>query len=207
MNLIEKATVIHFHRHRIAQYQAGSSMALGWKNQHSQDARFAALMPIGNMQGCTVLDIGCGYGDFKAYLDHHATDYSYTGIDMMPEFIDAAQARYADHGNAAFYQCDFTQQTLPEVDYVFASGALSYRSENPDFFLAMIDKLHRAARCGLAFNMLDAAYFPSHPLLVGHDRATVLDFCQNLSAQVELVSGYLSDDFTILLRKTAHSTL
>ncbi|WP_248794680.1 class I SAM-dependent methyltransferase [Pseudomonas sp. MWU13-2105] len=205
VNLIEKATLMHFHRHRIAEHSRGSTKALGWKDQHSQDARFAVLARIGPLQGCTVLDVGCGHGDLKAYLDRIAPDAAalgaYIGVDLLPEFIETAQARFSGQDNVAFYQCDFSQLILPEVDYVFASGALSYRSTEVDYYQRMIAKFYQAARHGLAFNMLDAALFPEHPLLVGHDRAGVLAYCQSLSGNVEVVDGYRVDDFTLLMWK------
>ena len=66
----------------------------------------------------------------------------------------------------------------------------------------MIEKMYAAAGRALAFNMLDAAVFPEHPLLVGHDAEQVVAFCERLSPDVRLVRGYLEDDFTILMYRT-----
>lgn len=199
MNLIEKATVMHYHRHRIAEFALGSARALGWRNQLSQDTRFEVMATIGELHARSVLDVGCGHGDLKAYLDQFAQDYDYIGIDQMPEFINDARQRYAGYANAAFFQSDFSQQELPQVDYVIASGALGYHCAQPDFYLAMIAKFYTAARVGLGFNMLDARTFAAHDLLVGHDRDAVLEFCQGLSPKVRLVTDYLADDFTIFM--------
>jgi trans-aconitate methyltransferase len=35
--------------------------------------------------------IGCGYGDLKQYLDQSFSDFTYIGIDQMPEFISEAK--------------------------------------------------------------------------------------------------------------------
>jgi SAM-dependent methyltransferase len=199
MNLIEKATVMHYHRHRIAEFDLGTARALGWRNQLSQDARFEVMATIGDLHGRSVLDVGCGHGDLKAYFDQLAQDYDYIGIDQMPEFIADARKRYAGYANAAFFQSDFSQQELPEVDYVIASGALGYRCAQPNFYFDMIAKFYAAARVGLGFNMLDVHTFPQHDLLIGHDRDAVLAFCQTLSPNVKLVTGYLDDDFTIFM--------
>lgn len=203
MNLIEKATVMHYHRHRIVEFALGSARALGWRNQLSQDARFEVISTIGELHRRSVLDVGCGHGDLKAYLDQLAQDYDYIGIDQMPEFINDARKRYAGYANAAFFQSDFSQQDLPQVDYVIASGALGYRCAQPSFYFDMIAKFYAAARVGLSFNMLDANTFPEHDLLLGHDRDAMLTFCQTLSPKVRLVTGYFEDDFTIFMYREA----
>ncbi len=199
MDLLEKATVMHYHRHRIAEYQNGSVESLGWRSQVSQRLRYQQLIKVGDLNGASVLDIGCGYGDLKAFLDLHAVDFDYIGVDQMPEFIAEARQRYAGYSRTAFYQTDFSTAELPQVDVVFASGALGYRCKNDSFYTDMICKLYNSARFALAFNMLDKKHFPQHNLLVGHDRDEILTLCQALSPRVDCLSGYLEDDFTVLM--------
>ena len=199
MNLLEKATIMHYHRHRITEFDLGTAKALGWRNELSQSVRFEVLARIGDFHHCSVLDVGCGQCDLKSYLDQHEREYDYIGIDQMPEFIEHARERFAGARNAVFFQSDFSQEELPEVDYVIASGALGYRCDQPDYYRAMLCKFYAAARRGLAFNMLDVETFPGHSLLVGHNRLAVLEFCRTLSPRVELITGYLGDDFSIFI--------
>jgi ubiquinone/menaquinone biosynthesis C-methylase UbiE len=103
MDLIEKATVMHYHRHRIEQYRCGTVESLGWRNINSQQARYKALTKVGDLSGASMLDVGCGYGDLKAYLDQHYTDFDYIGIDLQPEFINQAKARYKGLSRTWFY--------------------------------------------------------------------------------------------------------
>lgn len=49
--------------------------------------------------------------------------------------------------------------------------------------------------------MLDAVYFPEHPLLLGHDRDQITVFGQTLSPTVEVLIGYLDNDFTVFMHK------
>jgi trans-aconitate methyltransferase len=197
MNLIEKATIIHYHRHRIAAYGDGTVRALGWKSEESQVKRYEVLSTVGDLNGCSLLDVGCGYGDLKGYLDGRFSGFTYIGIDQMPEFIAEAKERYKDCSDTFFYQTDFTTVAFPRVDYVMASGVLSYRCNSPDFYTDMIQKMYEAATRAVAFNMLDADIFTEHPLLVGHDCAKVVAFCRSLSPRVKVVRGYLEDDFTV----------
>jgi SAM-dependent methyltransferase len=203
MDLIEKATVLHYHRRRISQFQPEGVKALGWRGLESQRKRFEVLLRLGDFTGSTVLDAGCGYGDLKAFLDQHCQPFTYIGIDHMPEFINEAKARYGGRADTYFYRTDFTLAQLPQVDYVIASGAFCYRCAEPGHYFRMIRKLFDAARIALAFNMLDGAVFPQHDLLTGHDRGEVTAYCRTLAPRVESISGYLEDDFTVFLHREA----
>ena len=202
MDLIEKATVLHYHRHRIHQFQPGSVEALGWRGSESQRTRFEVLLRLGDFNGSTVLDAGCGHGDLKLFLDRHCLgNFTYIGIDQMPEFIEEAKTRYGSLPDTHFYWADFTQAQLPRADYVIASGAFCYRSANSDHHFSMIRKLFKTAKIALAFNMLDAAVFPQHALLIGHNRSEVAKFCRGLTSHVETIDGYLEDDFTVMMHR------
>ena len=201
MNLMEKATIIHYHRHRIQKYNSGTVEALGYRGQDSQSKRFATLVEAGDISGNSLLDVGCGYGDLKAYLDAHFHGFDYIGIDQMAEFITEARNLYGQRPNCYFCIADFSIVDLPSADYVFASGVLGYRCADTNFYFSMIEKMYRAANKVLAFNMLDVAKFPQHELLTGHDSEKVLAFCKTLSPDVRLIRGYLEDDFTVLMYK------
>jgi len=201
MTLLEKATIMHFHRHRIDHFASGTVEALGYRAKESQSRRFAALAEVDDLNGGSLLDIGCGHGDLKAYLDERFHGFSYIGIDQMPEFIAEARSLYGQRPNCYFCMADFTSAELPQADYVFASGVLGYRCEEKDFYFSMVAKMYGAAGKALAFNMLDAAIFPQHELLTGHDPEKVVEFCNTLSPEVRLVRGYLEDDFTVLMYK------
>jgi len=198
MELIEKATIIHYHRHRIKEF-SGTVKSLGWKEEQSQLKRFEMIFKLADFNGCSIMDVGCGQGDLKGFLDQRVSGFSYIGIDQMPEFIIEAEKRYCHLPDTNFYQADFSAAELPRVDYVIASGALGYRSENAGYYKEVIASMYASAKCALAFNMLDVTSFPEHPLLVGHDAAEIAVFCKMLSPRVELINDYLDDDFTLFM--------
>ena len=169
MELIEKATIMHYHRHRIKAFNPGTVKSLGWKGDDSQQKRFEVLAEVADLNGASVLDLGCGQGDLKGFLDNRFSAFRYIGIDQMPEFITEAAHRYGQLPDTRFYQRDFSTAALPPVEYVIACGALGYRCAKPNWFNEMIAKMYASASRALAFNMLDVVTFPDHPLLVGHD--------------------------------------
>jgi len=199
VNLLESATILHYHRHRIATYGDGGVQALGWKSLGSQRKRFEVIAGSADFDGHSILDVGCGHGDLKAFLDERFVDFTYIGIDQVPEFIAQAEARYDACTRTWFYCRDFGKLALPGVDYVIASGALGYRCAEPQFHLEMVRKMYQAAGRALIFNALDAAFFPDHPLLVGRDYEELVAYCRGLCPDVTVVRGYLQDDFTICM--------
>jgi trans-aconitate methyltransferase len=201
MNPIDRATIQHYHRHRIAAFGAGTR-ALGWRGEPSQHKRFEVIAAASDFNGATVLDVGCGLGDLKAYLDERFDGVRYLGVDQMPEFIAAASQRYAHCPRTALYCTDFSTARLPLSDVVVASGALGYRCAEPDFHFHMIRRMWAACAGVLVFNCLDEASFAAHPLLVGRNVADVMGLCRSLAGEVELVRGYLDDDFTVVMRRS-----
>ncbi len=202
MNLIEKATIMHFHRHRISEYGDSTVESLGWKASESQRKRFDVIAELGDYNSCSILDIGCGYGDLKSFLDIRFKEFAYIGIDQMPEFISAAKSVYVKCPETYFYQTDFNTAEFPQVDYVIASGAFGYRCADPEFFFNMIEKMYKASTKAIAFNMLDIEHFPKHDLLTGHDPKKVEAYCDKLCLDVKVINGYLKDDFTVFMHKT-----
>ena len=47
----------------------------------------SAFLQIGKLDGCSVLDVGCGIGDFAVYLEACGIDVDFTGYDIVPEAI------------------------------------------------------------------------------------------------------------------------
>jgi len=201
MELIEKATIIHYHRHRIKAF-SDTVKSLGWKGEESQLKRFEVIFQLADFNSCSIMDVGCGQGDLKGFLGQRVAGFSYIGIDQMPEFIIEAEKRYGYMPDTHFYQADFSSAELPKVDYVIASGALGYRSANTAYYKEVIASMYASAKCALAFNMLDVTAFPEHPLLVGHDAEEIVAFCKMLSPRVELINNYLDDDFTLFMYRS-----
>lgn len=198
MNIIEKEVVKAYHR---ARQDDSAVYALGYRSDDEQCLRFDALCQWGDMSEMLVLDMGCGYGDFKVFLDQRYSSVTYLGLDFVTEFIDTAGCRFAQDHNCDFLCIDFEDAILPKVDVVVASGSLNYRSTQAGHPWSMIKKMWQAAEKGIAFNLLHRHCFAHSKLLCGYESAEVMDFCRQFTDDVRLVSGYLPDDFTILMRR------
>lgn len=198
MNLLEKARVQAFHR---ARFGAPPLTELGYRNADSQLLRFETLCQWGDMSGALILDLGCGHGDLRPFVAARYAATQYLGVDFLKEFIAVAQERHGHWPDTQFLQADFLSVGLPEVDIAIASGSLNYRSDNALHPWQAISRMWECARRGVAFNLLDARHFAADEVLCGYDPDEVLAFCRQLDPAAELITGYLRDDMTVLMRR------
>jgi ubiquinone/menaquinone biosynthesis C-methylase UbiE len=64
MDILTRLQIIKYHQDAIIKFGINSKEALGWKNEKNQLARFNALYNINDLNNHSVLDLGCGIGDF-----------------------------------------------------------------------------------------------------------------------------------------------
>jgi ubiquinone/menaquinone biosynthesis C-methylase UbiE len=97
------------------------------------------------VKGKDVLDVACGTGVGTSYL-HHAGARSVWGLDIDPQAIAFARARY---GIASFAQCDATELCLPDgsVDVVVSFETIEHLQDHQKY----IKECRRVLRPGGIF--------------------------------------------------------
>jgi SAM-dependent methyltransferase len=166
-----------------------------------QRDRFAQLNRIADLNGRSIADVGCGVGDFYAYLRRHVGDFAYLGVDLMAEMAERAGERFPE---ASFTAVDVLAQGLPdEYDYVLMSAVFNDPMPDPTGYLRdVVSACWPAARLGLGFNFIsDRAQRQDRESLCYHDPLAVLDFCLGLSPHVELAHFYARADVSVFVRR------
>ncbi len=159
-------------------------------------------MLLGALQGSTVLDAGCGLGDFYAFLlEKHSNDLCYVGLDLMPQFIARAAERFAADSRARFVPQSWEQWQSP-VDWIFSSGAFNLGQPEPYAYVRK-HLLHflTLARRGMAVNFLSNSTTATQrdPNFFYYDPAEILRLALDLTPHVVLHHDYLPNDFTVFL--------
>lgn len=107
-----------------------------------------------SLNGASILDVGCGTGDFYNYLKQRGIK-DYLGIDIYHMSVEYAQMKYPE---GKFATSDFLTFDLRPLafDYVFCSGALAavLATDNYQMMEAFIAKMWPLAKIGVAFNFL-----------------------------------------------------
>ncbi|MFA5997446.1 MAG: class I SAM-dependent methyltransferase [Candidatus Paceibacterota bacterium] len=197
MNIDDKKKITAFYEDVYAKYGT-DARSVHWADEHNQLVRFETLSKIANLSGKSVLDVGCGLGDLYKYFVSHSIPVDYSGIDIVPTFIDRARERFPD----GRFLCGDAETLNTEYDYVLASGVLSFVIPNDkEHYFAMIKKMFDHAKEGLAFNMLNETAHPSDDTYLSYNIDEVAKYCKTLSPRVVVVSDYLPWDFTVYMYK------
>lgn len=135
--------------------------------QHGEDDGWGEKDKYGNFQlltkiseftkqpieGSSILDVGCGTGDFVAFLRGHTIE-DYLGVDIVKLSIQLAKLKYPKE---KFRSGDFLKLKIDkQYDFVFSSGAMSaiLKTDNYALMESFIIKMWEHARLGVAFNFL-----------------------------------------------------
>lgn len=181
--------------------QHGSDpQALNWGSREKQELRFRVLSEIGIEPDSSVMDIGCGLGDFCGWLKKQGIKTDFTGVDITEAMVEHSRKTYPD---AKFTCLNVLEMEHPEEwahDYVFASGLFSKRAKaGMPYMKTTIERMFLLCRKGLAFNSLSGWADSKEEGEFHPDPAEVLTFCKSLSRRVMLRHDYHPGDFTVYI--------
>ncbi len=171
--------------------------ALGWNSPASQRVRFEALASIGDLNGCSVLDVGCGFGDFFGYLGEKDIILSdYLGIDLVEGMITEACRKYPE---ADFETTSILEPAIGYYDFVFASGIFGLESPDWSFYVrCMLARMFEICKVGVSVNFLSVGRGSN---LESHytDPDVVADLFCDVNAKIKYKLDYKLNDFTMFI--------
>jgi len=174
--------------------------ALYWSTREIQELRFEMLAGIGIVGGDSLLDVGCGFGDFNSWFENLDGALDYTGIDLSPDLLAEGGKRHPD---VTFHCGDLFDMAFAErsFDWVILSGALNEQlQDDGEYARRSIERMYALCRKGVAFNLLDARHLNAHDLQ-SHQPEEMLSWCRGLCPDCALQDNYLKNDFTIYMRR------
>lgn len=187
---------------RLAKQHGAGFRAADWGSVQSQELRFRVLSECGLGMRDSILDVGCGLGDFYGWLEARGYKGAYTGIDIASEAVGIARAKYP---KACFVVGDIAdKETLAgeKHEIVVASGIFAKRPESGQKYLeAMVMRMFGRCRRALAFNSLSSWATDTEGGEFYADPVKTLDFCRTLTPWLALRTDYHPRDFTIYLYK------
>lgn len=181
--------------------------SLFWAGKGAAHQRFRQFWAEIDFTNKDVLDVGCGFGEFGKFILKRYEGVTYTGIDIVPEFIESAK-KLVPKGHFEVRNL-FNDPIEKKFDVVIASGILNSNLPaqagvdcNMDYRKAGITKLFKMTKNILAFNMLGG-----HPQPITKkdsnvwyaDSLEIVEYCTTLTHRVILRANYHPRDFTILL--------
>jgi len=195
----DKVKIIEYFEKRLEQYGI-SPQTMGWRDKKQQYMRFCILAEIGNLNNHSVLDVGCGFGDFCDFLEKRKLKIQYSGYDISSKFIEIARKRHPDK---IFKVKDILKENLRnKFDYVISSGICNLRiSDNTNFLKKILVKSFELSKLGVAANMISNYVDYEDEDLYYYRSDEIFTFSKNLTKRVALRHDYMPFEFTIYLYK------
>lgn len=209
MNDAEQAAI---HQAVAAYYDAAvaqfgpTARGVDWKDEASHIVRHRQFLRLlADDPDASVLDLGCGYGDFLSILRAQGHRGRYLGCDLASGMIAAARARHGEGADRAWH----LGAEPPEVcDYAIASGLLNVRRGADEaawtaYVESVIATLARFGRKGFGFNMLSLSSDPEKRRADLHYASPVgmLEMClHRFGRHAALLQDYGLWEFTLLVR-------
>lgn len=176
---------------------------VGWKDKKSQFLRFQILSEIADLNNKSILDVGCGLGEFYNYLNLHRINVKYHGIDLSDKFIEKAKSLYPD---GHFEQSDILTKYNKKFDYIISSGIFNVKNDLTMSYFTIyikktIKKMYDLCIQGVAFNMITTYVDFKVDSLYYSDPCKVFKFCKKITPYVVLRHDYPLFEYTIYLFK------
>jgi len=184
----------------------GTFEATLWCSRHGQSLRFITFTNKIDFTGTTILDVGCGIGDFASFLLESEIEFtSFRGVDAMQPMIITATNRKLER--CSFETADVVADTtvLRDADWCVFSGTLN--SMIQAVAMTVIGRAFEACTIGVAFNFLSNQSWrdPATEDLSPASRFDTLEFLSfafSLTPLVSFTQTYLQGhDATIIIRK------
>jgi SAM-dependent methyltransferase len=192
---------------------------LGWGTVDQQNYRFEKTLSLGiDFSEKTILDIGCGFGDYASFLSQNIVHHkSYYGIDINPDLIGEAKTRFDSQpfvNKIRFSVLDILTSQPPRQflgDIGVMLGLLNLnlagQMDNYEYTKRMIGNALPLVREALIVDFLSShrdESYPKEDFVFYHDPSTILNMVLNFSSNFSLHHDYLpipQKEFMIVIRK------
>jgi SAM-dependent methyltransferase len=205
---VEQAAIERYSK-RLRQF-GEDPRTLGWDTRANQWTRFAAAASLVAFSGRDVLDIGCGLGDFRVFLEEQGTPPArYAGVDINEDLLNVARARFPD---STFERRNIVLDPYagPVCDVALMLGLVNFRLaelDNYDYAARAIDAAFAACRDALVVDMLSAkrtSEYPEESFVFYFEPARMLELALERTPYVQLHHAYRrlpQREFMLVLRK------
>lgn len=188
---------------------------LGWGNSEQQTYRFEqTLEGIDFSNQKSILDIGCGFGDYLALLKAQNKDFqNYIGWDINPDLIHEAQKIWKEEQKAKFEVVNIgnTIFSTPVADAAIMLGVLNLnlkdKVDNYEYSFNFIKNAFSLVNEVLVVDFLSEKLvedYPKEDFVFYHNPTKMLEFALSLTPNVVLKHNYAAipqKEFMLFLYK------
>ena len=173
MSEIDLTPIVEYFRKHLQEHGSGAR-GMDWKDRDSQYLRFQVISKyIDATSRTSVLDVGCGSGEFLAFALENNIAIDYVGIDICAEMVNACRQRFGEESAICAEATDICGMGH-KYDYVIASGTFNAKIDIPEktweaHFYKNILAMFEMCRTAIVFNVMtsfvdyryDRLYYPN----------------------------------------------
>ncbi len=195
------------YRNSFTEHGDSSASLLTPKGRNS--TRFSAIDPFLKQGKLSVCDYGCGLGYLHDYIGSktNGKDVNYTGVDMLPEFIEKCKEKYS---KADFFVVGSNDLIGKNFDIVFSSGVFNIIThEDPaiskqyafDRIKYLFDITGEVLICDFLSDFVDFKQSNSQHFSVQE----IAEFCvKHLGRKFQIRHDLLPYEFTLIVHKNSN---
>lgn len=165
-----------------------------------------AILSMSKARSFSIHDVGCGLGHLHSFLKARRIPHSYSGSDLVPEFVREARRRCPD----ASITCEdfLSAKKSRKYDFVVCNGMIHLpagvdQKEWRKFSFDLISRMFASSRGGIAFNFLTTYKTAHNSELFYLDPREIFDYCQKkMSRFVTLDHAYPLYEATVTVFTT-----
>jgi SAM-dependent methyltransferase len=185
-----------------------TSRGVDWNGAASHELRHRQFLRLlDGAADASVLDLGCGFGDFLRFLRSEGYRGPFIGYDVAPVMIAEASRL---HGEGSDRLWRVGAKPAETADFAIASGIFNLKGDEPTdtwarYVRDTIDVLAQAGRRGFAFNVLSLSSDPDRRAahLYYADAIEMLSHClSRYGRSVALLQDYGLYEFTVIVRRS-----
>jgi SAM-dependent methyltransferase len=173
---------------------------LGWGSEEQQIYRFKNTIQAVNFNDKSILDIGCGFGDYSNFLKKQSINIkSYTGWDINPVLIEEANVKASELDTFSVFNLanDPIESYINKYDIGVMLGLLNFNlgstSVNWEYSKMMLKQAFALVNHVLIVDFISSKLFRGYPtedFIYYHNPSQVVDFALELTDNVVLKHNY-----------------
>lgn len=187
-----------------AYQQHGPTLEALFLPKGRQEDRFGVLTKMISKGQFSVLDFGCGLAHLKDHLSEKFSGFKYTGVDMIPAFVEECSKRHPD---STFHLIRNFEEVRAEYDYIVLSGVFNvlyggdaYNQSEivRETLRYLFTRTRRALSCDFMTDQVDFRQANAYHENVG----SIFEFAsRNLSRRIEINQTYMPYEFSLIIYK------
>jgi len=188
----------------IKEFGANTFDAVHWGNKQKALYRYKLIhYHMNNDSASTVLDVGCGNGEFLNFLNFSGFKGSYTGYDINEGFINSSKQTYSNLKDS-FHVNDILDDKINNTyDYVIVSGLFNTNyGQDTQWVHTFIKRLYELANKKVIFNAISTYTNFKDDRMYYINPFEISEFIiKNLSDEIILEHGQVPYNFQITIVK------